>query len=690
LTRRSIVLGIAALVLAAAAAALLWRFFFASRDVPLEAAWRARVSVLAGDGVGGARDGDATEARFTNPFGVAVSADGAVYVSEGDRIRRISPDGRVATLAGAGHGFADAIGSAARFSTPSAIALDRDGTLYVADTGNNCIRRVTPDGRVSTFAGDRVAGDRDGGTTDARFNGPIGVTVDAAGRVIVADTYNDRIRAIDRDGSVRTLAADAGFHTPTGIATDASGNIYVADTGNGIVRVIDPAGVVTTPGLSAMAGLSSPIGIAIGADGVVYVTDERGAVIEVAADGSTRTLAGSTRGFSDGFGPDARFRGPAGIAIAGPGRLIVADTGNQLIRLVAAPSRVGLRPPASPRIDPRFDADAFELQALLWPVAPLEGPHEIAGTLGEARGGDGERFHAGIDVRADDGTPVHAVRDGVVVAPLANGSFDALNEHVRIGPINYVHLRVGRHRGNAVFDDERFVATYEGEKVAAIRVKRGARFAAGEVIGSVNAFHHVHLNVGWPGEEYNPLLFRLVQFQDSLPPTIASGGVRLYDAMGRPLTRRIRGRLAVSGAVQIVVDAWDQVNGNRPSRRLAPYELGYQVLNPDGSPAAGFESARPALRFDRLAPTDASRMVYAPGSGIPYYRGGRTRFLYVVTNTLRDGLASPGYWDASALPPGDYIVRASVADIAGNVATRDLAVTVVAETSSATGTAQVR
>ena len=231
-----------------------------------------------------------------------------------------------------------------------------------------------------------------------------------------------------------------------------------------------------------------------------------------------------------------------------------------------------------------------------------------------------------------------------------------------------------------VFDQSRFVASRDDSgQVTRMRVKRGARFLTGERVGTVNAFNHVHVNVGWPGEEYNPLLFRLVQFEDTVPPTISAGGIRLYDAEGRPLSRRVKGRLVLSGPVRVVVDAWDQANGNRPSRRLGLYALGYQVLHPDGSPVPGYEQPIQTLRFDRLsADRDAPGLVYASGSGIPFYGGRRTRFLYIVTNTLRDGVATPGVWDTAQLPPGNYTLRVYAADIHGNVARarRDVAVTI--------------
>jgi sugar lactone lactonase YvrE len=393
--------------------------------------------------------------------------------------------------------------------------------------------------------------------------------VDSGGRIIVADTYNDRIRAIDPTGSVTTVAgsgqpgildgaaAEAQFDTPCGVATDASGNIYVADTGNGVVRVISPAGRVTT--VAGSEGLVRPMGVAVAGSGFLYVADEPGRVIEIGPDGGMRTLAGSRPGFADGEGPGALFRGLSGVAIAAPGRLVVTDSRNALVRLVTARTRLELRAPAPPFRAPRFDADAFGAQPLLWPLAPMEGPFEITGTLGEARGAGGaDRFHAGVDVHAPEGVVVRAVRGGTVTSPVAAAEFDSLNESVRIGPLTYVHLRVGRTRGGQVLDTERFVPTYdETGRLVRVRVRRGAHFATGAAVGTTNAFNHVHLNVGWPGEEYNPLQFRLVQFVDTTPPTIPRGGIRVLDEYGVPLKERRKGRLLVTGRVQIAVDAWD-------------------------------------------------------------------------------------------------------------------------------------
>jgi DNA-binding beta-propeller fold protein YncE len=694
---KQILLTLAAVIAMGVAAGIGLYWWLRPREVPLARGWAARVSVLAGDGVPESKDGHVGNARFAEPFGVAVAPDGTIYVAdagESPTVRRIATDGSITTLAGDVRGYSDGLGSAASFNTPSALAIDVTGNLILADTGNNAIRRITPLGEVTTMAGDRFAGFQDGRALEARFNGPIGVAVDATGRVIVADTYNDRIRAILPDGGVLTIAGDgqpgwydgpaeqARFDTPCGVAVDRAGNIYVADTGNGSVRVISIAGLVSTLTSTPPDRLFRPIGIAVANDGLLYVTDDRGRIVEIDPATTARIVAGSTSGFADGDGAAARFRGPAGVAVVAPGRLIVADSRNALMRIVAAPSRMGPRLPGPPVVAPRFDEDTFASQPLLWPLLPMEGPFEVTGTLGELRGGDGsERFHSGLDVQAFEGTPVVAVRPGVVSAPIATSDFGTLNESVRVGSVAYIHLRVGRQRNGDVFDP-RFLPTYdETGRLIRIRVRRGTRFHAGEEVGTINAFNHVHLNVGWPGEELNPLDFRVMRFTDTVRPTIARNGIQIMRPDGQRFTQRKKGRLVIDGPVSIVVDAWDQADGNKPTRRLGVYRLGYQILNRNGTPAPGFESLRETIRFNRLiAGSDAPRLVYASGSGIPFYGGRRTRFLYVVTNTLRDGVAGEGKWDTTTLPPGDYIVRVLAADFEGNeaVANRDLAVTVAA------------
>jgi sugar lactone lactonase YvrE len=671
--------GFAAAVIVVVIAALAATFWMRRpADTATEATWDPWVVTIAGDGQRGDADGRADCARFVDPFGIAAHPDGSIYIADGTRLRRLTREGLVTTVA-------------TSFAWLSAIAIDEQGAVYAADSGAHLVRRIMPDGSTTTIAGDGSAGFRDGPRQQVRFNGPIGLALAGGGRIVVADTYNDRVRVIEPDGRAWTLAggnepgyADgigetARFDTPSGVAVDRRGHVFVADTGNDAVRIVDAMGQVTTVGAGLQA-FERPTGITTDGDGVVYVAEESGRIVALAPDGGVRVIAGAGRGFRDGSGGLAQFRRPAGLATVAPGRLVIADAGNALIRLIHARPPEAPPVPPSPLIAPRFDGAAFWWQPLLWPVLPLTGPHEIAGTLGEARGDGAERLHAGIDVRVPQGTPVVAIREGVVTSPMAIAGFASLNESLRIGEVAYIHIRAGRDLRNREIDTTRFAATIDDRgNVTGIRAKRGARFTTGELIGSVNAFNHVHLNVGWPGEEHNPLLFRLPQYRDTVAPTIAA--IRVVDETGQTVSARRGRRVAISGRVRVVVDAWDQMDGNRGDRRLGLYALGYQVLRADGSPAAGFESLQDTIVFDRM-PTDpdAPRLLFAPGSGIPFYGNRRTRFLYFVTSTYRDGAAADGVWDTTQLEPGDYILRVKATDHAGNEAmrNRDLAVTVAA------------
>src|SRR6185503_7767696 len=285
------------ILLLAIAAATLGYVFYRRRPLPTPVGWRAHVSTIAGDGSPIIRDGK--QSGFSDPFGVAIAKDGTIYVAdagESNRIRKISPDGTVTTLAGGSEGFADGTGTSASFSTPSALALGPDGNLYVADTGNNRIRKITPDGNSSTVAGEGTAGYVDGPAATAQFNGPGGVTVSSDGDIYVADTYNDVIRMITKEGQVTTIAgggtpgyADgeqktALFDTPCGIIV-ANSNLIVADTGNDRLRKVSAEGSVTTLPVSGEE-ISSPAGLAFSHDSFLYVTEfDRSRVIQVAPDG---------------------------------------------------------------------------------------------------------------------------------------------------------------------------------------------------------------------------------------------------------------------------------------------------------------------------------------------------------------------------------------------------------------------
>ena len=693
------ILLVAVLAAVAAAGVLAWQLWPVLAPRPQAEpgpGWTPAVTLLAGDGARGVRDGEPFAAEFSDPFAVAIGPDGAVYVADGgdaNAVRRIAA-GSVTTIAGGGEGFADGVGAAARFNTPSAVAVAPDGTVFVADTGNHAIRRVEPGGAVTTVAGDGTAGWRDGRGADARFDGPMGLALDTHGRLYVADSYNDRIRLVQPDGTVTTLAggdvpgavdgpaADARFDTPTGLAIAPGGAIYIADTGNDLVRQLGTDGVVTTlggmPQGPGVLAVSRPIGVAVTEDGRLYVTDRRGSILEASADGSARPLAGGVPGFANGLGTAARFRDPAGLAVGSGGAVIVADRGNRMIRRLDLPSRLGDAPPAPPGLRTGFDLARFARHPLVWPLDPQEGPHEVAGTLGEARGNPGgeghERFHGGVDVHADEGELVLAVRDGKVDQPIGTGNFGTLNEYVSIGPVTYVHLRVARDRRDLSLDaGEVAVLSDMDGRPARARVRRGWRVYAGEAIGTVNRFRHVHLSIGPSGEEGNALDVGLPGFVDTIAPTIAPHGVQMTDVEGRPLTERSGRRLIVSGPIRIVVEAYDRVNGNAARRRLGVYRVGFQLLDADLRPAAGFDRPRMTICFDRL-PADprAPLVVYAPGSGIPFYGARRTRFRYVVTIGVEDERVVEEPFDPRAYPPGAYVLRAVVADASGNQARQDL------------------
>jgi murein DD-endopeptidase MepM/ murein hydrolase activator NlpD len=520
------------------------------------------------------------------------------------------------------------------FDAPVGLAVGKDGTILVGDSCNDRIRRITREGRVETFAGDGLAGLVDGPAASARFDTPTGLALASDGALLVADTGNDAIRRIAAEGAVSTL------------------------------RLVDAAGLPFS--------LVRPLGVTTFPDGRLYVADRRG-IVEIAPDGTSRLLAGGSPGFADGTGDAARFRTPSSLIAASNGSLLVADSGNRMIRLLRPPGLLEPAAPSSPLVAPGFDLAAFASLPILWPLDPQGGPHEVAGTVGEARGNPGgegrERFHAGIDVRGEEGEPVLAVRDGVVDQIIATGNFGTLNEYVTVGAVTYVHIRVGRDRRDVPLDNGLKVEHDATGKAIRVRVPRGWRVHTGEVIGTVNRFRHVHLGIGPAGEEANALDVGLPNFVDTVPPVIVPKGIEITDLDGHRLTERLHGRLAIRAPVRIVVEAWDRVNGDAPSRRLGVYRLGYQVLTRDGAPLPGFESPRVTISFDRLpADPDAPRAIYAAGSGIPFYRRGRTRFRYNVTTRLENGRVVDAPWDPSTLPPGEYTLRLLVADEAGNVA----------------------
>jgi hypothetical protein len=318
-------------------------------------------------------------------------------------------------------------------------------------------------------------------------------------------------------------------------------------------------------------------------------------------------------------------------------------------------------------------------------VRPQQGWHEVVGIVGEVRGSyEGEsrhHFHNGLDVQAAMGEPVVAVAAEKVSSPLPNWGYGGLGEGVAVGDFSYIHMRVGRNARDEPLDPARFALLRDDAgKVSRVRIRRGARFAVGDALGSVNRMYHVHLVHRPGGVERNALALPFPGLSDRVAPRIIS--IALVDRDGQPLAVKRGKRLAVpagAGPLSIVVDAFDQGDGNAARRRLGLYKAGYQLLGAGGAPLPGFEQPRMNIEFNRLPPDDESvKLAYAEGSGITVYGSKATRFLYLVTNTVRDGVARQGSWNPAGLAPGDYTIRITAADYAGNEAAagRDLPLTI--------------
>lgn len=332
------------------------------------------ITTFAGDpGVTGSADGTGSSARFDLPNALAFDSAGNLYVADtyNFTIRKVTPSGSVSTVAGTAgtFGVTDGKGSAALFHSPSGIAVDSAGNIFVSDTGNNDIRKITPDGTVSTFAGANTmavgfsnAGYADGTGPAAKFNSPEGLVVDSADNLYVADAGNNVIRKITPSAVVTTLAGSAGqegpaytdgtgsaarFNGPQGLAIDSAGNIYVADSGNNEIRKIAPGAIVTTlagkagtyygssDGTGQAALFNAPGGVAVDGAGNIYVSDSFNDTIrKIDPQLNVTTLAGqvATPGTADGTGSAAQFYIPTGIVSDSAGNLFIADSYNATIR----------------------------------------------------------------------------------------------------------------------------------------------------------------------------------------------------------------------------------------------------------------------------------------------------------------------------------------------------------------------
>lgn len=316
------------------------------------------VSTLAGSGVRGTVDANGTAAQFYYPFAIAQDSQKNLYIGElyyGGAtcvcIRKISPNNDVTVLAGgATTGNVNAQGTAARFSQPNGIAVDSSDNLYVADSNNHRIRKVTPDGTVTTFAGS-TNGSANGVGTAAQFSNPDDIAIDSNGDFYVADRGNNQIRKITASGTVTTLAGSttsgmvdgqgtaARFYSPRNVAVDASGNVYVGDGNNNVygIRKITSGGVVSTLYQSTSITGPSTRGLAVDGNGTLYITyNNSSAVYKLSSGASAPSIfvGAATSGYVDGTAVNARFYTPAGLTVTSQGVVYVADAGNYRIRKI--------------------------------------------------------------------------------------------------------------------------------------------------------------------------------------------------------------------------------------------------------------------------------------------------------------------------------------------------------------------
>lgn len=626
--------------------------------------------------------------KLAEPFGIAVH-NGRVYYSDGHSgaIFSFFPgDAEISRISG--------------LETPSGVAVDKNGILYVADSGSNTINKIGPKGELTKIAG--VAGQRgfaDGDAKSARFNGPVGIAVADDGRIFVADTYNDRIRVIE-NGTVRTLAggtrgfADgpgttAMFDTPLGIAVWQGDKLLVADSGNRRIRVVEPDGSVWTlagnggvelrDGLPFQASMVSPTAIAIDENGIIFVADGNAVrAIGLRTFPYLETIAGGRRGFVDNTPTFAKFNRPSGIAILGS-TLLIADSDNGSIRsLHGVKSGTETSGMTKPEAGPMTAEEFRGLQPGRWPYDPPDRPREIAGTLGEIRGEIVDQtseawFHNGLDIPGAYGETARFIRDEKVLDPHAAQNFGSLRELVRMPTVGYVHIRLGRAQDDVILGDERFQFEFNvtNRKPAGVRIPRGAKFKAGEPIGTLNAMNHVHLIAGRPGCEMNALdALDLPGVSDGIAPVVSE--VRLFDEYWAPIeTKNTGGRIILSGNARVVVGAYDRMDGNAERRRLAPYRIGYGLArNADSLKAPETWG----VSFDKMPPHEAVKFAYAPGSKSG--ATGETVFNFIATNLVDGERFSEGFLDIASVDPGEYVLRAYAADRFGNISFKDLLIEV--------------
>jgi len=635
---------------------------------------------------------------LSDPFGVAADGDD-LYVTDGlgGSLYRVSLKGETELITD-------------QLEMPSHLAVAPDGSLIVANTGAHTIVRVDPESKqVSVIAGTpNVSGNADGKGSEAKFNAPMGVAVDKQGIIYVADTYNDRVKTIDQNGVVKTIAGDRRGYaegsgremlldTPGGIAVNEFG-ITIADTGNKRVRYISLvlggsswtlAGATEGNESPPQFALNTPIGVTLSGPEEFYVADADGSFIRyrawakapaerapfkigVTPEAIYEVAGGQGAGLIDGDLQTAQFNRPTGLALVGKNTLVVADNGNGLVRAIV-PANAKIGHDSDPALATIKAEDIRKAVPPRWPFDPPEAKREIAGTLGEIRGEVAPEkdawFHNGFDIPGAYGEQVHAMFSERVSLPLAVEGVGTLRERLRLPLLGYIHVKIARDQNDQPLGIK--AAIYQRDekgKIIGIRIPRGTRINAGDVIGTLNPFNHVHLIAGPSAAEVNALAaLELPGLMDTIAPVIE--GVRLMNEQGELKAEKDQPVL-VTGKVQLIVRAYDQADGNAGYRRLGVYRVGYQILSKDGVLLPEYKEPQFNLIFNRLPQDWATvRIAYAEPSQSGYT--GKTIFDYIATNIVRDGKAQEVGLNTK-LPNGEYVLRAVVEDFFRNRATKDV------------------
>lgn len=639
---------------------------------------------------------------LSDPFGVAADNSGNIYVTDGlgGSLYHVALDGTTILITD-------------QLDMPSHLAIAPDGNLIVANTGAHTIVKVDRTTKqVSVIAGTpNVSGNNDGKISEAKFNAPLGVAVSKDGVIYVADTYNDRIRII-QNGEVKTLAgstqgyaggsgANVQFNTPCSIALWANG-VVVADTLNNKVRTVATDGTVSDLNfrddysLASGYQINEPVAILTYDAPEMYVLDSSGRIFftKFGSQASKRPPIPDGIFGSNLFEPHnsvysneltfdvqklleeksvglalRNFNHPTSIALARKNTLVVSENGGGFLQAITSLNKnIGSIPTLNlPAIS------AEEIRKIVpprWPYDPPNAKREIAGTLGEIRGeiapDKDAWFHNGLDIPGAYGERVHAIYSERITRPIAIEGVGDLRERLRLPLLGYIHVKIARDQNDQPVGIKEAIFSRDAEgKISGVRIPRGTRINAGDIVGTLNRFNHVHLIAGAAASEVNALTaLELPGLTDTKPPTIEA--VRLLNEDGT----EISAPYILSNKIRVIVRSYDQADGNVGYRKLGVYKVGYQLLKKDGTVLPDFSEPRFNVIFNSLPDFSAVRMVYAEPSQSGYT--GKTIFDYIVTNEVKNGSAKEGWMDVTKLSAGEYILRVVVEDFFRNRATKDV------------------